>query len=102
MDKTLAIVIVAGIFSVLVIFFFTKFLGKGKFKVKVPFAEVSAEGSNPPPPATTPGGVKIKDAEAGKDLYAESFGSGGVELEKVKAKGAIEARHSPGDSRPKK
>ena len=41
MDKTLAIVIVAGIFSVLVIFFFTRFLGKGKFKVKVPFGEAT-------------------------------------------------------------
>lgn len=103
MDKTLAIIIVAGIFSVLVIFFFTRFLGKGKFKVKVPFGgEVSAEGSNPPPPGTTPGGVKIKEAEAGKDMRAHSSTVGGVELEKVKAAGEIEATHSPGDVPPKK
>jgi hypothetical protein len=101
MDKTLAIIIVAGIFSVLVIFFFTRFLGKGKFKVKVPFGEVSAEGSNPPPPSTTPGGVKIKDAEAGKDIRAHSSGVGGVELEKVKVAGHIEATHLPGDLPPK-
>jgi hypothetical protein len=101
MDKTLAIVIVAGIFSVLVIFFFTRFLGKGKFKVKVPFGEASAEGSNPPPPGTVPVGVKIKDAEAGKDVRAHSSGAGGVELEKVIAAGHIEATHSPGDLPPK-
>ena len=101
MDKTLAIVIVTGIFAVLVVFFFIRFLGKGKFKVKVPYGEVSAEGSNPPPPGTTPGGVKIKDAEAGKGVRAHSSGAGGVDLEKVKAAGDIEATHSPGDLPPK-
>jgi hypothetical protein len=103
MDKTLAIVMVAGIFSVLVIFFFTRFLGKGKLKVKVPLGgEVSAEGSNTLPPSTTPAGVKIRDAEAGKDVRAQSSGVGGVDLEKVKAAGRIEATHSPGDLPPKK
>ena len=101
MDKTVAIVIVALIFAGVVIFFFTRFLGKGKFKIKVPLGEVSAEGSNPPPASTT-AGVKIKDAEAGKDMRAHSSGSGGVEMEKVKAKGDIEATHTPGDSPPKK
>ena len=102
MDKTLAIVIVAAIFAGVVIFFFTRFLGKGKFKIKNLFGEVTAEGSNPPPPNTTDAGVKIKDADAGKNIHAHSSSGGGVELEKVKVRGNIEATHTPGNSPPKK
>jgi hypothetical protein len=102
MDKTTAIVIVAAIFAGVVIFFFTRFLGKGKFKFKNLFGEVTAEGSNPPVPNTTAAGVKIKEADAGKNIRAHSSSGGGVELEKVKAKDDIEATHSPGNSPPKK
>ena|ERR1017187_2757517 len=102
MDKTLAIVIVAAIFAGVVIFFFTRFLGKGKFKVKNLLGEVTAEGSNPPPPNTTAAGVKFKDVDAGENIHARSSSGGGVEFEKVKAKGSVEATHEPGNSPPKK
>ncbi len=51
---------------------------------------------NLPPLTTTPAGVKIKDAEVGRDIHAYSSGAGGVEIENAKAKGTIEGTHSPG------
>ena len=99
--KTIGLVALC-VLALLVIAFFSVFRGKGKFKIKTKLGEASAEGENPPPSTTTPAGVTIKGAEAGKDIHAHSFGAGGVELEKVKAKGNIDATHSPGDAPPKK
>jgi hypothetical protein len=46
--------------------------------------------------------VKIKDGEAGGSIRAQSDGPGGVNLEKVKAKGDITAISSPSEKpRPK-
>lgn len=102
MDTTTATLIGLGILAVVVIFFFIRFGSKGKFRIKTKFGEAIAQGENSPPPAAVPAGVKIKDADAGRDLRAHSTGSGGVELERVKAKGHIEATNLPGDSPPKK
>lgn len=97
MDKTTAVLIGLGILALLAIAFFAVFRGKGKLSVKSPLGSLKAEGENPPPPATVPGGVKIKDAEAGRNIRAQSQGAGGVDLEKVKAKGDITATSSSGD-----
>jgi hypothetical protein len=102
MDTTTATLVGLGILAVVVIFFFIRFGGKGRFRIKTKFGEANAQGENPPPPAAVPAGVKIRDAEAGRDLRAHSTSPGGVELEKVKAKGHIEASNSPGDSPPKR
>jgi hypothetical protein len=97
MDKTTALLIGLGILALLAIAFFAVFRGKGKLNVKSPLGSLKAEGENPPPPATVPGGVKIKDAEAGRNIRAQSQGAGGVDLEKVKAKGDITATSSSTD-----
>jgi hypothetical protein len=103
MDHNTTLLIAVGILALLVIAFFAVFRGKGKFSLKTKLGEVKAEGENPPPPTSVAPGVHIKDAEAGRDIRAHSSGSGGVDLEKVKAHdGTIEATHAPGDSpRPK-
>ncbi len=84
-----------------IIAFFAVFRGRGNFNIKTPLGEASAEGENPPPSANVPGGVKIKDADAGTNLTAHSAAEGGVDLEKVKAKGGLKATHTPGDPPPK-
>lgn len=91
MDKTTALLTALGILALLAIAFFAVFRGKGKLRVKSPLGSLNAEGENPPPATMVPGGVKIRDAEAGGNLQAESRGPGGVDLEKVKAKGDITA-----------
>ena len=101
MDKMTASVIALGIVALLLIAFFAVFRGRGKFSLKTMFGTVKAEGENPTPPKNVPGGVKISGAEAGRDITALSKGEGGVELDKVKAKGNIDATHTPGDSPPK-
>src|SRR5262245_37422874 len=101
MDTSTATLIGLGILAIVLIIFFVRFGGKGRFKLKTKYGEVKAEGENPLPPTTVPPGVKIKDAEAGGNVSAQSATSGGVEFEKIKAKGDIEARHSPGESPPK-
>ena len=101
MDTNIAIVVTIVVLGGVVIFFFVRFGGKGKFRIKSKFGEVNAEGENPPSPAAIPAGVKIKDAQAGGDLRAYSGGSGGVDLEKITAKGHIEATNSPEASSPK-
>lgn len=101
MNVTEATLIGLGVLAVVIIVFFAVFRGKGKFKIKTKLGEASAEGENPPPPAHVAGGVKIKDAEAGGELSAHSSDTGGVDLEKVKAKRDISATHTPGDPPPK-
>ena len=101
MDKRTASLIALGIVALLLIAFFAVFRGKGKFSLKTMFGTVKAEGENPLPPKNVPGGVKITGAEAGRDITARSSSEGGVELERVKAKGNIDARHTPGASPPK-
>lgn len=101
MNYLTVLLVALGIMAVLVIAFFTKFLGRGKFRIKTKFGEVSAEGENPSPPATVAAGVRIKDAEAGGNLRAQNAGTGGVDLEKIKVKGDIDATHSPGNPPPK-
>jgi hypothetical protein len=100
MDLTTATLIGLGILALLVIAFFAVFRGKGKFQIVTKFGKLKAEGDNPPPTAVA-AGVKIKDADAGRNIRAHGAGEGGVDLEKVKAKGDIEATHMPGDSPPK-
>ena len=94
--------IALGILALVAIAFFAVFRGKGNIQMKGPGGvSLKAEGENPPPPAAVPAGVKIKDAEAGRDLCAHSTGPGGVDLEKVKAKGDIDATSTPGNPPPK-
>ena len=102
MDTGTVALIALGIVALVAIAFFAVFRGRGKVRLKGP-GEMSlkAEGENPPPPAAVPAGVRIKDAEAGQNLRAQSTGAGGVDLEKVKAKGDIEATSSPGSPPPK-
>ena len=102
MDKTTAFVIGLGILGVVGGMFALRYRGKGKLSVKSPLGSLKAEGEDSPPPALVPGGVKIKDADAGRNIRAESAGSGGVDLEKVKAKGDITATSAPSEKpRPK-
>ncbi|HYR57542.1 MAG TPA: hypothetical protein VEO95_02885 [Chthoniobacteraceae bacterium] len=101
MNATTEALIGLGILSLLVMAFFAVFRGKGKFQLDTKFGKLKAEGENPPPPGAVAAGVKIKDAGAGKDVRAHSTSSGGVDFEKVKAKGGIEATHMPGESPPK-
>ena len=95
MDNTLAVVIVAAIFAGIVIFFFTRFLGKGKFKIKTALGEVSAEGSNPTTPSPAPAGLNIKDIQAGGNIRAKDETGKGLSAEKLKADGDIDVSSSP-------
>ena len=100
MDPTTIAVI--AILALVAVAFFAVFRGKGKLQMKGPGGmSLKAEGENPAPPAAIPAGVRIKDAEAGQNVRAHSTGPGGVDLEKVKAKGDVEARSSPEGSAPK-
>jgi len=102
MDASATALITVAILALVAVGFFAVFRGKGKMHLKGPGGvSLKAEGENPTPPSSVPAGVKIKDAEAGRDLRAHSTGPGGVDLEKVKAKGGIDASHSPGSAPPK-
>lgn len=92
MDTKTISLIALGILALVVIAFFAVFRGRGTVQLKGLGVDLNAKGENPPPPAAVPAGVKIKDTEAGRDLIAHSTGPGGVDLEKVKAKGDIEAK----------
>jgi len=100
MDKTTATLIGLGILALAFIAFFYVFRHKGKGEISGPLGlKLKVEGSNEP--ASQPG-VNIKDAEAGGNLRARDTTGRGVDLEKVKAKGDIEATSSGGDLPPKK
>jgi len=101
MDATTANVIGLGILALVAIAFVAKFPGKVKIGIESILGKFKAEGENPPPPTSVASGVKIKDAEAGGSVHAHSSGAGGVDLEKVKAKGGIDATHTPGAAPPK-
>ena len=101
MSYPTVILIGLPVLAAAVIAFFAVFRGKGKFHIKTPLGEASAEGESPPPSTAVAAGVRIKDAEAGGNLRAHSTGSGGVDLEKVKATGDIDASSSPGVPPPK-
>ena len=101
MDQSTLLLTGLALLVLLVIAFFAVFRGRGKVNLDTPFGNLKAEGENPPPPTAVPGGVKIKDAGARKNLTALSTGPGGVDLEKVQAGGNLDARHEPGDSPPK-
>ena len=91
-----------AILALVALAFFAVFRGRGKVQLKGPFGtSVKAEGENPAPPANIPSGVKIKNADAGKNLVAHSSASGGVDLEKIRAKGNLAATHTPGAAPPK-
>lgn len=92
---TVCVLVLAGIA------FFAVFRGKGEIEIDAKKGTLKAKGENPPSPTTVPGGVKIEDAEAGKNFRAHSSAAGGVDLKKVKAKGGIDAVHTPGDTPPK-
>ena len=100
MSYPTVILIGLPVLALAVIAFFAVFRGKGKFHIKTPLGEASAEGESPPPSTAVAAGVRIKDADAGGILRAHSTGSGGVDLEKVKA-GVIDASSSPGVPPPK-
>jgi len=103
MDHPSTIVLIAlGILALVAIAFFAVFRGKGKVQLKGPGGvSLRAEGANPSQASAVPVGVRIKDAEAGQNVQAHATGSGGVDLEKVKAKGSISASSAPGASPPK-
>ncbi len=102
MNKTTAVIIFVGFFAVLGAIALFKNRKKIAVSVATRLGKATFKTENDSPPASIPAGVKIKDAEAGENIRASSSGPGGVEMEKVKAKGDIEATHSSGDSLPKK
>ncbi len=103
MDAKSIVLVAFAILALVAIAFFFRFGGKGKLRMKGPGGiALNAEGENPPPPAAVPAGVRIIYAEAGRHLHAKSIGSGGVDLEKIKAKVDIDATSSPGGSSPPK
>jgi hypothetical protein len=101
MDPTIITLIALGILVLVTVAFFSVFRGKGKVDIKTSLGSLKAEGENPPPATNLPSGVRIKDAVAGRDIRAHNTGPGGVDLEKVKAKGDIDASNSPGTPPPK-
>ena len=103
MDTTTAALIGLGILVLAIIAFFAVFRGKGKFSIDTKFGAVKAEGQNPPPPSAVASGVKIKDADAGRNVIGHSSSvAGGVEIEKAKAEtGTVKGTHTPGEPSPK-
>ena len=101
MDTTTAALITLCVLALVALGFLAVFRGRGELEIDAKKGKLKAKGENPLPPAVVPPGVKIKDAEAGKDVRAHAVGTGGVELEKVKAKGSIEATHQEGETPPK-
>ena len=98
MDKMTASLVGGGILAAVGI---VALLRPGtRVRIKTLFGQIWAESESPAPKAV-PDGVKISGAEAGRDMTVISSGEGGVELEKVKAKGNIDARHTPGAEPPK-
>ena len=101
MDITTATLVGLGILAVVVIFFFVRFGGKGRFRIKTKFGEANAQGENAPPPGAIASGVKVSGADAGRDIHVHSSSAGGVDIEKAKAGGGISGTHSPGEPPPK-
>lgn len=101
METSTIALIALGILVLCAIAFFAVFRGKGKLQIKGPGVSLKAEGENPPPPAAVAAGVRMEDAKAGQNIRAHATGPGGVELEKVKAKGDIDASSSPIGPSPK-
>ena len=101
MDASTAGVVGLCVLVLAVIGFFAVFRGKGRFTIRGPLGEATAEGENPPPPSAVAAGVKVKHARAGGAVVAHSTSGGGVEVEGVTADAGIEATHAPGDPVPK-
>ena len=102
MDKTTASVIGLVILGIVGVVFAVRYRGKGKLTVKSAFGSLKAEGENPPLASSVATGVKVKEADAGGNLRARSEGVGGVDLEKVKARGDITATSTTVQTRPPK
>ena len=102
MDKTTASVIGLVILGIVGMLFAVRYRGKGKLTVKSAFGSLKAEGENPPLASSVATGVKVKEADAGGNLRARSEGVGGVDLEKVKARGDITATSTTVQTRPPK
>ena len=105
MDKTTAIVIVAGIFAAVAAYLIYRYGGKIRMKLSAPGVKLEAQGENAPPspaPATTQPGIRIKDAE-GRNLRAQDATGRGIDAEKLRAKGDIDLSSStPGGTPPKR
>ncbi len=102
MDKIIAAVVVVVIFGLIIFAFTRRYRRRVKAEIKGPFGTgLKVEGENAASPSAPTSGIRIKDAEAGRDIRAHSTGAGGVDLEKVKAKGDIDASSSSGDPPPK-
>jgi tetratricopeptide (TPR) repeat protein len=65
MDKTTAIIIALGFAALVILAFFAVFRHRGKFKVKGPLVEFSAEGENAPP-LTAPA---VADSATPKEIH---------------------------------
>jgi hypothetical protein len=99
MDTTTAVLIGLGIIALVFIAFFAVFRKKGKGEIKGPFGlGLKVEGGNE---SASPAGVKIKDADAGGNVLAKDSTGQGVDLERIKAKGDIEATSASRESPPK-
>lgn len=84
MDTTTGIVIALGLMALVLVVFFSAFRGKGKFRIKNPLGEVSAEGKNETP-HTVPTGIKAGKIDSGGNAQVHSAGEGGIDVGDVRA-----------------
>lgn len=91
---------ILAICGCVVLFLFRR--GKGELQIRGTLGELVVKGENPPPPAAVAAGVKIGDAEAGRDIAGNSKGPGGVDIEKAKAGRDIRANSTQDGPPPKK
>jgi NB-ARC domain len=95
MDKTTATLVALGIVALVVLAFFAVFRRRGKFRIKAPLVEVSAEGENtsPIPPAmpTDSAFVKAENISAGhnvtigKEVHVQELSTEKTEINEVGA-----------------
>ncbi|MFZ2642604.1 MAG: hypothetical protein WA117_16525 [Verrucomicrobiia bacterium] len=87
MDKTTASIFGVVFIVLLLLGFYAVFRLRGKFKLKGPLGlSVEAEGDN--------AAMRVRQVEAGRNLRLNEATGGGVDAEKLKAKGDVEISSS--------
>ena len=99
MDTSSAAIVGLVILALVAVAAFAVYGGRMKLKLKGLFGTaLELDGSNPPAQQTP--GVRIEDADAGGKIEATDGTGRGADLKKVRAKGDIVAKVSPGSGDP--